>query len=94
MMGAAAMGAIVRSADASVVGRAGGFIAAVALALVGLGVWFGRRWAHGAAFFLGVFWLWAALALRIQGVMSGAEFFVWLAWSAAVIAGALKARAA
>ena len=92
LLGAAAIGAILQSADASTVGRVGGFVAAVALVAVGIGVWGGRRWALGAAFFLGVFWLWATLALRIQGVMTSPEVFVWLAWSVVVIAGALKAR--
>lgn len=94
LLGAAAIGAIVQSADASTVGRVGGVVAAIALATVGVGVGVGRRWALGAAFFLGIFWLWAALALRIQGVMTGVEVVVWLAWSVIVIAGTLKARAA
>lgn len=92
LLGAAAIGAFVRSADASDLGRIGGIFAMAVLVVVGVGVWRGRRWAEGAAFFFGVFWLWAALALRIQGVIRGAEAVVWLAWSAAVIVGTLKTR--
>ena len=94
LLAAAAVGAIARSADGSSVGRAGGVLAAVALAAVGVGVARGSRWASGAAFFLGIFWLWAAVALRVQGVMDAPEIFIWLAWSLAVIAGSLKARPA
>lgn len=92
LLAGAAIGALTRSADASDLGRAGGIFAVAVLGVVGVGVWRGRRWAEGAAFFLGVFWLWAAVALRIQGVMRGPEVALWLAWSLAVIGGTLKAR--
>lgn len=94
LLAGAAIGALTRSANASDLGRAGGIFAVAILAVVGFGAWRGRRWAHGAAFFLGVFWLWAALALRIQGIMRGPEVVLWLAWSLALIAGALRARSA
>jgi hypothetical protein len=94
LLGVAGIGAIVVSADASTVGRAGGVLAAVALGGVGVGVVRGQSWAHGAAFFLGLFWLWATLALRIQGVMSGPEVLGWLAWSVVVMAGSVRARSA
>ena len=94
LLGAAAIGAVFRSANASTVGQAGGWLAAVALAAVAVGVVCERRWAHGAAFFLGLFWLWAAVALRIQGVMGTPEIFIWLVWSVTVIAGSVRVRAA
>ena len=91
---AAAVGAILISADASIVGRLGGIVAAVFLGLVGAGVVRSRRWAMGAAFFLGLFWLWATLALRLQGVMTGVEVAVWLTWSVVVMVGSVRARPA
>lgn len=94
LLGVASIGAIVVSADSSAVGRTGGFLAALALGVVGAGVARGRPWAHGAAFFLGLFWLWATLALRIQGVMTGPEVVGWLAWSLVVMAGSVRARSA
>lgn len=94
LLGAAALGAILRSANASTVGQAGGWLAAAALAAVAVGVARERRWAFGSAFFLGVFWLWAAISLRIQGVMGGVEILVWLMWSITVIVGSLRARSA
>lgn len=94
LLGAAAVGALVISADASSVGRFGGIVAAAILALVGAGVARSRRWAMGAAFFLGVCWLWATLALRLQGVMAGIDVAVWLTWSVAVMVGSVRARSA
>ena len=94
LLGLAGIGAIVVSADASTVGRTGGVLAALALGVVGAGVARGRLWAYGAAFLLGLFWLWATLALRIQGVMSGPEVLGWLAWSVVVMAGSVRARSA
>lgn len=94
LLGGAGIGAIVVSADASAVGRTGGFLAAAALVVVSAGVARAKPWAHGAAFFLGLFWLWATLALRIQGVMTGPEVLGWLAWSVVVMAGSVKARSA
>jgi hypothetical protein len=94
MLVAAAAGAVLRASGGSPLGRAGGIFAAVLLAAVAAGVWSRRRWALGAAFFLGVFWLWAVLALRMQGVMGGGEVALWLGWSAVVITGTLKAREA
>jgi hypothetical protein len=94
LLGAAAIGAIFRSANASTVGRYGGLLAAVALGAVAVGVFRARRWADGSAFFLGLFWLWAAVALRIQGVMDAPEIFVWLVWSIAVMVGSVRVRVA
>lgn len=94
LLGAAAVGAIVISSDASDVGRIGGIVAAVMLGVVAAGAVRGRRWALGSAFFLGLFWLWATLALRLQGVMTGIDVAIWLAWSLAVMAGSVRARRA
>ncbi|MGH2758211.1 MAG: hypothetical protein ACRDKJ_01470 [Actinomycetota bacterium] len=92
LLGAAAIGAVFRSANASTVGQVGGWLAAAALAAVAVGVARERRWAYGSAFFLGLFWLWAAVALRIQGVMGAPEIFAWLIWSVAVIVGSVRVR--
>ena len=92
LLGAAAIGAIFRSANASSVGRAGGWLAAAALAAVAVGVLRDRRWAYGAAFFLGLFWLWAAVALRVQAVLGTPEGFAWILWSLVVITGSVRAR--
>lgn len=92
LLAAAAIGAIVVSADGSALGRLGGIIAAVTLGVVAAGSVRGRNWALGAAFFLGLFWLWATLALRLQGVMTGLEVVVWLSWSVVVMIGSVRAR--
>jgi hypothetical protein len=92
LFAAAAVGALFRSAGSGLVGRTGGIVAAVALAGVGFGVYRGRKWALGSAFFLGLFWAWAAIALGVQDVMSPAEVVVWLAWSAVVMTGSVRVR--
>ncbi len=94
LLTAAAIGSVFRSANASSFGRFGGGVAAAALLAVAIGVARERRWADGSAFFLGLFWLWAAVALRIQGVIGAPEIFVWLAWSIAVITGSIRVRSA
>jgi hypothetical protein len=94
LLSAAGIGAVFRSANASSFGRFGGGVAAVALLAVAIGVAREQRWADGAAFFLGLFWLWAAVALRIQGVIGAPEIFVWLAWSITVIVGSVRVRTA
>jgi hypothetical protein len=88
----AAIGALVRSVNASVVGRASGMFAALALIVVGVSAWRGQRWASGAAFLLAVCWAWAALALVVQGVIGGVEAAIWIAWSAAVIGASVVGR--
>ncbi len=92
LLGGAAVGAIVRSANASDVGRVGGVFAALALLVVGVCAWRGQRWASGAAFLLAVCWIWASLALAIQGVIGGAEAAIWLVWAGLVIAGSVSGR--
>lgn len=94
LLGVAGVGAIAVSADSSAVGRVAGLLAALSLGVVSAGVLRGRNWAYGAAFLLGLFWLWATLALRIQGVMTGPEVVAWLAWSVVVMAGSVRARSA
>jgi hypothetical protein len=93
-LGGAAIGALIESANASPVGRMGGLFAAVALTAVGVGVFRQRPWAYGAAFLLGLCWLWATLALRLQGHMGTAEVVTWLAWALVVMVGSVRARAA
>ena len=85
LLGAAAVGAIIRSADASTVGRIGGVSAALILVVTGVAAWRGQRWAFGVAFLVALCWAWASLALVIQGAIGGAEAAIWLSWSAVVV---------
>jgi hypothetical protein len=93
LLAAAAFGAVVRSSDASLVGRIGGVSAALFLIVVGVAAWRGQRWASGASFLLAVCWGWAALALLIQDVIGGAEAAIWLVWSGVVITASIVGRA-
>ena len=93
LLGAAAVGAVVVSANASPFGRVGGVLAAAALIVVAVGIVRAWRWAFGVAFLLGLFWLWAAIALGIQGQMSAVQMIVWIAWSVVIMAVAVRARA-
>jgi hypothetical protein len=92
LLGVAAVGAIARSANAGSLGRISGVFAAMAMGAVAVGVLRRRPWAYGSAFLLGVFWLWAVVALRIQGEMEAREFVVWLAWSIVVTMTSVRAR--
>jgi hypothetical protein len=92
LLGTAALGAIVRSANASAVGRVGGVFAALVLLLIAAFSWRGERWAVGAAFLLAVCWAWATLALAIQDVIGFGEAAVWLLWSAVVIVASITGR--
>ena len=94
LLGVAAIGTLVRVANASALGRVTGVGAIVALIVVALGVLREEDWAFGAAFFLGLCWFWAAIALRVQGVLAPAEIFLWLAWSVAVMIATVRGRAA
>jgi hypothetical protein len=92
LLGAAAVGAVAISASASPFGRLGGVFAAAVLVVVGVGfvrVW---RWAYGVAFLLGLFWLWAVIALGLQGQMSLGSMIVWIAWSVVIMTAAVRAR--
>ena len=89
---AAAVGAVVISANASPVGRFGGVFAGAILVVVAVG--FVRKWrpAYGVAFLLGLFWLWAVIGLAIQGQLSLVRAIVWIAWSVVIMAAAVRAR--
>jgi hypothetical protein len=89
---AAAIGAIVRSANASDAGRFGGISAAVILIAVGVFAWRGERWAAGVAFLLAVCWVWATLALAVQDVIGFGEAAIWLVWSVVVIGISVAGR--
>jgi hypothetical protein len=93
LLAAAAVGAVAISASASAFGRVGGVFAAAVLAVVAVGMVRVWRWAYGVAFLLGLFWLWAVIALAIQGQMSLLPMIVWIAWSVVVMAAAVRARA-
>jgi hypothetical protein len=92
LLAGAALGAVVRGANASIVGRVAGVFAALVLVVVGVSAWRGQRWASGAAFLLAVCWGWATLALVLQGVIGGAEAVIWLVWSGVVIAASVVGR--
>lgn len=94
LLGAAAVGAIVRSANATTLGRIGGTVAALVLVGAGAAAWRGQRWALGAAFLLAVCWVWAVVALALQGVIAGAEAVVWLMWAVAVMWASIAGREA
>lgn len=89
---AAAIAAVVRGANASFVGRFAGVLAAGALTSVALAVFRERDWGWGAAFFLGICWFWAAVALRVQDVLRVAEAVMWLAWAVIVIVASVRGR--
>ena len=92
LLGGAALATIVRVLDSSFVGRFAGVLAAGALVAVALAVRREQQWAWGAAFLLGLCWFWAAIALRVQDVLSVGEGLLWLAWSAIVIVASVRGR--
>jgi hypothetical protein len=44
--------------------------------------------------FLGLFWLWAVVAVSLQGVIAAPGLGVWLAWSLVVMIGSVRGRTA
>lgn len=91
LLGAAAAGALVRTASASPTARTGGSVVAAVLISVIVGVARGRNWALGASFFLGLFGLWAALALLVQGDLTGFGALGAVAWALAVMVCSVRA---
>ncbi len=89
----AAAGAVVQSANASDLGRLGAAIAALLMCGVAYGVFRREAWAFGSAFLLGICWLWAVIALTVQGSFGALQLVVWLAWSIVVIVGSVRLRA-
>ena len=92
LLAVAAAATIVRIANASAVGRVAGVLAAFALGAVSFAVYRDRDWAFGAAFFLGLCWFWASIALRVQGVLGAGEVALWLAWSVTVMIATVRGR--
>lgn len=92
LLAGAAAGAVAISSSASPLGRVGGVFAAAALVVVAVGFVRRWRWAYGVAFLLGLFWLWAAIGLGIEGQMSAARMIVWIAWSVVIMAAAVTAN--
>ena len=88
----AAVGALARFINGSDVARVAGMLAALALGAIAFGVIRDRAWAYGSAFFIGLCWLWATIALRVQGVLGGAEIALWIAWSVIVMAMSVRMR--
>ena len=93
LLAGAAVGAVRVSANASPFGRLGGVLAAAVLVVVAVGFVRAWRWAYGIAFLLGLFWLWAAVALAVQAEMSLLQAIVWIAWSVVIMTAAVRARA-
>lgn len=89
---AAAVGALALGGGTSTVGRMGASTAAIVLLAVAAGAFVGRPWAQGAAFFLGLFWFWAAIALTLQQRFTTTQTAGWVAWSLAVMASSVRAR--
>jgi hypothetical protein len=92
LLGAAALGAIVRSANAGIVGRVGGVSAALVLVLLAIFGWRGEAWAMGSAFIVALCWACAALGLFVQGSIGFGEVVLWLTWSAVVAAASVWGR--
>jgi hypothetical protein len=92
LLGVAAVGALARSINGSDVARVAGILAALALGAIAYGVIKERLWAYGSAFFIGLCWLWATIALRVQGVLGGVEIALWIAWSVIVMAMSVRMR--
>ena len=93
LLAAAAVGAVRISASASPLGRVGGVMAATMLVVVAVGFVRAWRWAYGIAFVLGLFWLWASVALAVQAQMSVLQAIVWIAWSVVIMTAAVRAHA-
>ena len=92
LLGVAAVGAVAQSANASDLGRLGAGLAALVMLGVAYGVLRRQTWAFGSAFLLGICWLWAAVALSLQGSFSALEMVVWLAWSIVLIVTSVRLR--
>ena len=88
----AAVGALIRSLDGNVIARVASLLACGSIGWVAFGVYRERSWALGAAFFIALFWFWATLALRVQGVIGAPEFVGWITWAIAVIVSTVRAR--
>lgn len=93
LLAVAALGALRVSANASPFGRLGGVLAAAVLGVVAVGFVRTWEWSYGIGFLLGLFWLWAAVGLAVQGEMSLVQAIVWIAWSVVIMTAAVRARA-
>lgn len=93
LMTLGAVAAFMRGASQGFLGRFAGVVGAFALLAVALAVVRERDWGFGAAFLLGICWLWATVALRVQDVIQPGGFAMWLAWSVAVIVLSVRGRA-
>ena len=92
LLAVAAAGALVRSVNGSDVARVAGILAALFLGVIAFGVIKDRAWAYGSAFFIGLCWLWATIALRVQGVLGGVEIVLWIAWAIIVMIMSVRLR--
>lgn len=92
LLGIAAAAAVVQALRATTLTRLLSMAAAIALGAVGAGCVRARGWAVGSAFFLGLFWLWAAVALGVQGRLGGLDVAGWMAWAIIVMVLSVRTR--
>lgn len=92
LLGIAGAAAVIQALRATALTRLLSMAAAIILGAVGLGCVRGRGWALGSAFFLGLFWLWAVMALGVQGRLGGLTLGGWLGWSIIVLVVSVRAR--
>lgn len=92
LLGIAATAAVVQALRATALTRMLSMAAAIILGAVGAACLRARGWAVGSAFFLGLFWLWAAAALGVQGRLGGLGVAGWMAWSIIVMVLSVRVR--
>lgn len=92
LLGIAASAAVIQALRATTLTRLLSMMAAIALGTVGAGCIRAQGWAVGAAFFLGLFWLWAAVALGLQGRLGGLDVAGWTAWAIIVMVLSVRTR--
>lgn len=92
LLAVGAVAALGRGLTATPLTRLGTVVGAFLLVGVAYGAHRRRGWELGAAFFLGLFWLWAAVALGLQGRMGPAQTLGWIAWAGVVMVVSVAAR--
>lgn len=92
LLAVAAIGAVLRSVDGQRLTRLAAVVVALVLGWIAAGTLRGRAWALGSAFLLGLFWLWAAVALGLQQRFGAGEAALWISWSVGVIVTSIGAR--
>lgn len=91
LMSAGTAGALLRAVSASPTGRLGGSVMVAVLTGLAVGASRSAAWALGACFFVGLFTLWAAIALGLQGFLSSPWTAFGIAWALAVMVTSVRA---